>query len=113
MLKAYIVCIYSHMMKELLNSVADKYIVSNISMFGGNNKIYLYGADGTNKELGRLLSIMQQSKLLIIVQIMMLNLFKFMATVYSLAQQQSKLQKEVNKQSLNFNKALKVKVTVG
>ena len=101
------------MMKELSNSVADKYIVSNISMFGGNNKIYLYGADGTSKELGEasFYNVAEQIAYYCLdndvefVQIYGNGLF--------LGPVAKQITKEVNKQSLNFNKALKVKVTIG
>lgn len=100
-------------MKELLNSVADKYIVSNISMFGGNNKIYLYGADGTHKELGEasFKDIAGQIAYYCLdndvefVQIYGNGLF--------LGPVAKQITKEVNKQSLTFGKGLKVKVMIG
>lgn len=100
-------------MKELLNSVADKYIVSNISMFGGNNKIYLYGTDGTHKELGEATfkDVAEQIAYYCLdndvefVQIYGNKLF--------LGPVAKQITKEVSKQNLTFGKGLKVKVTIG
>lgn len=93
--------------------MADKYIVSNISMFGGNNKIYLYGADGTHKELGEA-SFNEVAKQ--IAYYCLENDVEFVQ-IYGngvfLGPIAKSITKEVNKQNINFKKGLKVKVTVG
>ena len=102
------------MMKELLSSVADKYIVSNVNMFSNKNKIYIYDSLGNAQEIGEcsFSDVAQQIAYhcldndIEFVQLYGNGLF--LGPVAKL------ITKEVNKQSLNFaNKNLKVKVTVG
>ena len=102
------------MMKELLSSVADKYIVSNISMFSNNNKIYIYDNYGNAREIGVCGfndAAQQIAYYCLDNDIEFVQLYgnkMFLAPVAKM------ITKEVDKQSLSFaNKDLKVKVAVG
>ena len=100
-------------MKELLNSVADKYIVSNISMFSGNNKIYLYSSDGSYKELGEAEFKNVANQIAYYCLDNDIEFVKLYGNGLFLGPIAKMITKEVNKQNLTFNKKLKVKVTVG
>lgn len=102
------------MMKELLSSVAERYIVSNISMFNHNNKIYIYNSNGESKELGECTFNNAAEQIAYYCLDNNIEFVQIYGNGVFLGPIAKRIQKEVSKQSLNFaNKNLKVKVTIG
>jgi hypothetical protein len=101
-------------MKELLSSVADKYIVSNISMFSNNNKIYIYDNYGNAKEIGECSFSNAAQQIAYYCLDNDIEFVQIYGNGLFLGPIAKMITKEVDKQGLNFaNKNLKVKVTVG
>ena len=101
-------------MKELLNSVADKYIVSNISMFSNNNKIYIYDNYNNVREVGECSFSNAAQQIAYYCLDNNIEFVQIYGNSLFLGPIAKMITKEVNKQSLSFaNKDLKVKVTIG
>ena len=100
------------MMKELLNSVADKYIFSNISLFNFVNKVYLYSKDGTCEELGE--GTHEDLPVLIAEQCFKNNIdyVRIHGNKIFVNPIVKNIEKEVNKKNCEFSQKINVKVVV-
>ena len=91
----------------------DKYIISNISMFNANNKIYLYTTDGDSKLLSECPFNQIAEQIAYHCLDNDIELVQINGNKLFLAPIAKKIVHEADKQSLTFNKKLTVKVVIG